>query len=193
MKTQLEKEHSMHDHTVCASSRYSFLHPRRTFLRTVGIAGVGAGILSAFGLASVRAVTDQCAIQEDGSSAGFLRTCIDKRFVAGSRTAFEQATALSGISYWHESYAGGSALPPPNTIGEDYAIEHGVTILGWQAHIDGCGGQPGVSDQEIEARLDAMVAEKLKEYPNLRHFRILASVNGVAIKEVFPSTALSGE
>jgi hypothetical protein len=123
-------------------------------------------------------------VYQSSETFGFLRTCIDKRFVAGSRAAFEHATGLSDVGYWHEAYAGGSALAPPNTIGEDYAVQHGATILGWQAHIDGCGGQPGVSDQEIEARLDAMVAKMLLKYPGLRHFRILASLQGVAIREV---------
>lgn len=41
-----------------------------------------------------------------------------------------------------------------------------------------------MSDKEIEQRLDAMVAKMVQKYPHLRHFRILASVQGVDIREV---------
>lgn len=117
---------------------------------------------------------------------GFLRTCIDKRFVAGSRYAFEEAAGLAALDYWHEAYAGGSALPPPNTIGEDYAAAHGATIFGWQAHVDKCGGIPNTSNQEIERMLDQRIALMQAKFPHARHFRILASDNGIDIREVFP-------
>lgn len=115
---------------------------------------------------------------------GFLRTCMDKRFVAATREAFEQATGLGPDEYWHESYAGGSAVAPANTVGEQYAATHGATIFGWQAHINNCGGQPGVSDEEIGHRLDRVVAEMRVNYPDARHFRILASEQGIDIQEV---------
>ncbi|GCF09612.1 hypothetical protein [Dictyobacter arantiisoli] len=181
----------MHKLSLFSNKRCSFCSSRRIFLINAGMVGIGASLLSGFEITHVHASTNTSSldgiIENDKSALGFLRTCIDKRFVAGSRMAFEQATQLKGTNYWHESYAGGSALPPPNTISEDYSVEHGATILGWQAHINGCGGQPGVSDQEITARLDSVIAEKVKKYPNLRHFRILASLNGIDIKEVFPS------
>lgn len=114
----------MHNHNLCENSKYLLSSPRRKFLRILGIAGIGAGILSGIGSARASAAsgTHASGHAEAADTFGFLRTCIDKRFVAGSRTAFEQATGLSAVGYWHESYAGGSALPPPNTIGEDYAI-----------------------------------------------------------------------
>lgn len=120
------------------------------------------------------------------SDLGFLRTCIDKRFVAGSRYVFEEAAGLAAIDYWHEAYAGGSALPPANTIAEDYAASHGATIFGWQAHIDNCGGLPGVSNQEIERMLDQRISLMLAKFPHARHFRILASDGGIDVREVFP-------
>lgn len=120
------------------------------------------------------------------SDLGFLRTCIDKRFVAESRRAFEEAAALAPTDYWHEAYAGGSALEPPNTIGEDYAASHGATIFGWQAHIDNCGGIPGASNQEIERMLDRRILLMLAKYPSARHFRIVASERGIDIREVTP-------
>ncbi len=118
------------------------------------------------------------------SEAGFLRTCIDKRFVAASRQAFEQFTGLSATDYWHEAYAGGSAVEPANTIGEDFAASHGATIFGWQAHIDNCGGLPGVSNEEIERLLDARIRHMLAKFPHARHFRIVASESGIDIREV---------
>ncbi|GHO46596.1 hypothetical protein [Ktedonospora formicarum] len=117
---------------------------------------------------------------------GFLRTCMDKRFVAATRVAFERASGLSETGYWHESYAGGSAVPPVSGIGEEYAAAHGARVFGWQAHINNCGGQPGASDEEIASHLDSVIATKLKQYPNARHFRILASEQGIDIREVTP-------
>ena len=120
------------------------------------------------------------------SDLGFLRTCIDKRFVAESRRAFEASAALTPTDYWHEAYAGGSALEPPNTIGEDYAATHGATIFGWQAHIDNCGGNPGASNEEIKLKLDQRIQLMLAKYPSARHFRIVASEHGIDIREVTP-------
>ena len=116
---------------------------------------------------------------------GFLRTCIDQRFVAFTRSAFEKATGLRPGEYWHEAYAGGAAIPPPNTKGEDYAASHGATIFGWQAHLNGCLGQPHVIDQKIIKRLDRVVAKKRKKFPNARHFRIVASKGGIDIQEIY--------
>lgn len=43
---------------------------------------------------------------------GFLRTCIDRRFVEGSRKVFQDTVGLAPTAYWHEAYAGGSARDP---------------------------------------------------------------------------------
>jgi hypothetical protein len=115
---------------------------------------------------------------------GFLRTCMDKRFVAATRAAFEEATGLKPTDYWHESYAGGSAVSPTSTVGEEFAAANGAVIFGWQAHIDNCGGQPGISAQEINQRLDVQIAIAKVRYPNARHFRILASDQGIDIQEI---------
>ncbi len=118
------------------------------------------------------------------STLGFLRTCMDRRFVAATREAFENATGLGPADYWHESYAGGAALAPAAAIGEEYALAHGASIFGWQAHLNGCGGQPGVGDQEIARRLDRTLAAMKGKFPQARHFRILASEYGIDITEV---------
>jgi len=118
---------------------------------------------------------------------GFLRTCIDQRFVTSTRAAFEKASGLRPAEYWHEAYAGGAAVPPPNTKGEDYAASHGAAIFGWQAHLNGCLGQPHVIDHEIIKRLDRVIAKKRKKFPHARHFRIVASEEGIDIQEMFYS------
>ncbi len=60
------------------------------------------------------------SVIEEGYRYGFLRTCIDQRFVASTREAFEKASGLRPADYWHEAYAGGAAVPPANTRGEEY-------------------------------------------------------------------------
>jgi len=109
---------------------------------------------------------------------------MDRRFVAETREAFEKATGLGPADYWHESYAGGAALAPATAIGEEYALAHGASIFGWQAHLNSCGGQPGVGDQEIGRRLDRTLAAMKGKFPHARHFRILASVDGIDIMEI---------
>lgn len=116
----------------------------------------------------------------------FLRTCIDNRFVAPTRDAFEEFVRkelgfpdFGPTSYWHEAYAGGSAKRPPGvpdtaplytpSDGETYAVNNGAYILGWQAHLDKCGGLPGVPDPEIRLLLDEVVQAKLAFYASNPH------------------------
>jgi hypothetical protein len=113
---------------------------------------------------------------------GYLRRCMDKRFGEVTRKAFEKATGLGSADYWDESYPGGAALDHDMT-GLEYAISHGATIFGWQAHGNHCGGQPGVSDEEINNRLDNQTALLKKNYPG-RHFRIFVTEQGVDIEEL---------
>ncbi|GHO98082.1 hypothetical protein KSF_081300 [Reticulibacter mediterranei] len=125
---------------------------------------------------------------------GFLRTCIDKRFVEASRRKFEEATGLLPTAYWHEAYAGGSARDPSlvgndaktgdNIYADQYAAEHGATIFGWQAHIDKCGGLPGADNTDIEKALDVHIRAMITKYPAFQHYRILASDRGIEITRV---------
>jgi len=131
---------------------------------------------------------------------GFLRTCIDKRFVAKSREAFEAATGLKPDEnqdyYWHEAYAGGSAKDPSpavtdlktgkNTYADEYAADHGATIFGWQAHINKCGGLPDADNLDIARALDEHISAMIKKYPNFQHYRLLASDEGITIVRVHP-------
>lgn len=113
---------------------------------------------------------------------GYLRRCMDKRFGEKTRKAFEKAAGIGPNDYWDQSYPGGTAVPTDPT-GVDYAIQHGATVFGWQAHGDHCGGQPGVSDSEIQKRLDNQIAELKQKYPG-RHFRIFVKETGIEVEEV---------
>jgi len=127
---------------------------------------------------------------------GFLRTCIDRRFVGITRTKFEEATGLPSVAYWHEAYAGGTARDPSlvandaktgeNIYADQYAADHGATCFGWQAHIDNCGGLPGATNAEIENALDAHIRDMIEKYPEAVHYRILASDKEVKITKVHP-------
>lgn len=113
---------------------------------------------------------------------GYLRRCMDRRFGQETRKAFENAAGLKPNDYWDESYPGGSAVETDQT-GVEYAVKHGANVFGWQAHGDHCGGQPGVEDAEIQARLDAKIAQFKEKYPGI-HYRIFVTEAGIDIREV---------
>ena len=125
---------------------------------------------------------------------GFLRTCIDKRFVEGSRREFEKATSLVPTDYWHEAYAGGSARDPSlvendpktgnNIYADEYAAKNGATVFGWQAHLDHCGGLPGAENPDIVEALNEHIKAMIAKYPDASHFRILASESGITVVQV---------
>jgi len=135
-------------------------------------------------------------MSNDREALGFLRTCIDLRFVEESRTAFENATGLGSKAYWHESYAGGSARDPSlvandpatgnNIYADEYAAKNGARVFGWQAHIDKCGGLPGATNAEIIQALNTHIDAMVKQYPppTFQHYRILSSDSGTTIEPV---------
>ena len=135
-------------------------------------------------------------MNHDIEPLGFLRTCIDRRFVEDSRRAFEEKTGLGSTAYWHEAYAGGAARDPSlvendpktgnNIYADEYAFKHDATIFGWGAHIDGCGGLPGADKTEIEKALDTHIQAMITKYPTSTHYRLLASVSGIEITQVWP-------
>ena len=108
-------------------------------------------------------------------SLGFLRTCIDRRFVEATRRKFEELARLTPTAYWHEARAGGSAVPPLTTESENYAVGHKAIIFGWQAHITNCGAfPPGGRDAEIREDLNATFRAKIRAYSYATHYKILA-------------------
>lgn len=130
------------------------------------------------------------------AASGFLRTCIDNRFVAESRKAFESKTGLAPDAYFHESYPGGAARDASpisndpktgnNLYADEYAANNGARIFGWQAHLNGCGGLPGATDAEIIQALNKHIAAMVAKYapPTFQHYRIIASPSGVVIEPV---------
>jgi len=116
---------------------------------------------------------------------GYLASCMDRRFVVNTRRAFEKETGLSETQYWHESWPGGAAVPQ-SEVGEDYAYSHGARAFGWQAHGSTCGGQPGVSDQEIQQRLDTTIHAKVEKFPDADHYRIFVTEDSLSITKVKP-------
>ena len=117
---------------------------------------------------------------------GYLRSCMDRRFVAATRHKFEEVTRLTGDRYYHEAFAGGALnptpVPPPNPNpdGADYVYnnpEIHLEVMGWQAHLNHCGGLPGVPDPEIRARFQALADSRMlqNKYPRVRHVFLLAS------------------
>jgi hypothetical protein len=114
---------------------------------------------------------------------GYLGMCMDRRFVEATRQAFQEKTGLGDTDFWQESWPGGAAVAH-DQLGENYAYHHGARILGWQAHGDRCGGQPGISNEEIQQRLDAVIAQKAEKFPVATHFRIFVTEGVVSIREI---------
>src|SRR5882724_6739894 len=106
-------------------------------------------------------MTQRDALQQ----VGYLKSCIDKRFVAETRQMFEKWTSLKDDQYYHEALAGGalnhpSDFPefpdhkPAQPDGADYVYslhekEINLVAMGWQVHLDHCGGLKGLTDDEI--------------------------------------------
>jgi hypothetical protein len=177
-----EQEHSVHD----ASEGWTFCS--------------GWGILL-LGLSPSQNERSRVPERKDKMShnielLGFLRTCIDRRFVQGSRSAFEAKTGLGPTAYWHEAYAGGAARDPSlvendpgtgtNIYADEYAFKHHATMFGWGAHIDDCGGLPGADATQIGQALDHHIEAMIAKYPTCTHYRLLASVSGIDITQVWP-------
>ncbi len=118
---------------------------------------------------------------------GYLRSCMDRRFVEATRQKFEEVTGLAGAQYYHEAFAGGALnfllFPPPppnpNPDGADY-VYHNPEIqliwMGWQAHLNHCGGLKDKHDDWIEAHFrDLANSRRLQEkYPRVKHVFLLA-------------------
>ncbi len=135
-------------------------------------------------------------MSHDIAASGFLRTCIDNRFVAESRTVFENETHLASDAYFHESYPGGAARDPSpvsndpttgnNVYADEYAAANGARVFGWQAHLNKCGGLPNATDAQIIQALNAHIDAMVEKYPppTYQHYRIIASESGVLIEPV---------
>ena len=120
---------------------------------------------------------------------GYLRSCMDRRFVQATRRKFEEVARLTPEQYYHEAFAGGvlnNAFPlefptnsPPVPDGADYVYNNSeipLEVMGWQAHLDHCGGLKDVPDPKLEARLQELVNSGLiqRKYPRVSHVFLLA-------------------
>lgn len=114
---------------------------------------------------------------------GYLGLCMDRRFVQATRQAFQEKTGLGDTDFWQESWPGGAAVVQ-DPLGEDYAYHHGARIFGWQAHGDTCGGQPGVANEEIQQKLDAVIVKKVEKFSDATHYRIFVTEGVVSIQEI---------
>lgn len=145
---------------------------------------------------------------------GYLRSCMDRRFVAGTRRKFEEITGLKETEYYHEGFAGGAlgtladlaalqgqVTPPPNppaANGADYVYttvngtDATLVVMGWQVHLDHCGGLPGLENTQIVdkfRRLSAYDKTLQNKYPNVAHI-FLAHPPSAPSTSVPPSTSL---
>ncbi len=125
--------------------------------------------------------------QSSPPKVGYLRSCMDRRFLAATRRAFEQATSLGEAEYYHEAYAGGAlnnpagyvnfpTNSPPVPNGADYVYglngkDITLAFMGWQVHIDHCGGLPELHNDEIVTAFRKLIADKYFQntYPNVQH------------------------
>jgi hypothetical protein len=117
---------------------------------------------------------------------GYLRSCMDRRFVEATRRKFEEVTKLSSDRYYHEALAGGALnqvpTPPPNPNpdGADYVYnnpEIRLEVMGWQVHLDHCGGLPGWDNSQIRTQFQVLANSGAlqNKYPRVRHVFLLAS------------------
>ena len=103
---------------------------------------------------------------------GFLQLCADRRYHRNTMLAFEELTGLGFDDYWIEAAAGGAPASVARTRTADYAYEHGAVHMGWAAHGDGCGGFPGLPDEQLLEMLHRTVARRASEFPNARHYAL---------------------
>jgi hypothetical protein len=144
---------------------------------------------------------------------GYLRSCMDRRFLAATRRKFEEVTGLKEGEYFHEAMAGGALNPnadfashhPPDPDGAAYVYglrpsaepppAHPVDLvfMGWQAHLDECGGLKGKENTWISASVmglrDGRGVQSMREkYPDahVTHIFLIASlVDGQPVVEVY--------
>ena len=122
------------------------------------------------------------AIEKDPAEAlGFLQLCADRRFHRTTMAAFEAETGLGPDGYWIEATAGGAPMLGSFTTTARFAYENGARVMGWAAHGDACGGFPGLSTDEIAAKLEAAARETANELPEAEHWMLFATGAGVKV------------
>ena len=115
---------------------------------------------------------------------GFLQLCADRRYHRATMEAFERATRLAPEDYWIEARPGGAPAWDDNTRAARLAHRNGAVHMGWGAHGDGCGGFPGVRDDELRAKLRRTAQRRAEEFPRAAHYALFATVAGVEVEQV---------
>ena len=113
---------------------------------------------------------------------GYLRRCSDRRFGESTRAAFENTAGLGPNDYWDQANPGGASVDT-DPLMANYALAHGASMWGWQAHGDAYGGLSGRSNEEIQRLLDEQISAFKQHYPG-RHFRIFVTEFEIDIQEV---------
>ena len=120
--------------------------------------------------------------------AGYLKSCMDWRFVAETRRVFEKLTGLGGAEYYHEACAGGAlnnpypdfpnfpTNSPPTPNGADFVYglngeKIDLRFMGWQVHVEHCGGLPELHNDEIVVAFKKLIDAGYfqNKYPNVKN------------------------
>lgn len=120
----------------------------------------------------------KCDFSADYPVMGFLQLCADRRFHACLQKRFQYDAKLeSPLHYWIHADAGGTATMADLTAAPDYCYyDKKVRLMGWSAHGDGCGGLPGLPDDEIRKLLMEVAEIKIAAYPKADHFVYFATM-----------------
>jgi len=123
----------------------------------------------------------------DSHAQGGLRACGDGRFVGATRRAFEEITGLGPDDYYHFGNAGGVAAPTEGTLETEDDLVHlrrGVRILGWQGHLNECGGFPGEEDSSLARRILTGFVDRVDLYPDANHYGFVARLGNNGRREI---------
>ncbi len=135
------------------------------------------------------------SMSQNKPQVGYLRSCMDRRFLAPTRQAFEQIARLGATEYYHEAFAGGTLGVQPEVNGAQYVYDRSfkheqdftLIYMGWQVHLDHCGGLPGKTDPQIEEAFRDLIysGDIQRTYPQVRHvFFVAQTKNGQPAVEV---------
>ena len=122
--------------------------------------------------------------RESPEVLGFLQLCADRRFHRAVMAAFEAETGLPPDGYWIEATAGGAPAFETMSATASFAFDKGAAIVGWAAHGDACGGFPGLSNDEVEATLEATARTRAGEVPGAEHWMLFATGAGVRVTKL---------
>lgn len=122
---------------------------------------------------------DRLPYTEDNPARGFLQLCADRRFHKCIQQEFKKDAKLSSREdYWIHADAGGTPKMASQRVTPDFCYhDNGVRLMGWSAHGDNCGGFGyGVEDVVIRRALCETMREKVREYPEAKHFIYFVTV-----------------